>query len=185
MLEIAIEETEFFNEKSMKLIRVPSVTLRLEHSLRSLSKWETFWEIPFYSDKKKTPEQLLSYVSQMSEDPIDDFTLSRFGKDEFDKLNKYLGSKLSATWFSDEGDEKPGRGPIVTSELIYYWMTAFNIPFECDTWPLPRLMNLIKIAQIKAEQQNPNKKNRRPKSQMLSERAALNAKRRADMNSKG
>ena len=184
MLEIVIEETELFNEKSMKLIRVPSVTLRLEHSLRSLSKWETEWEIPFFSEKKKTPEQLLSYVGKMSEDPIDDFTLSRFGQDEFSKLNKYLGSKLSATWFSDEGDKKPGRGPIVTSELIYYWMTAFNIPFECDTWPLPRLMNLIKIAQIKTEQQNP-KKNKRPQSQMLSERAALNAKRRADMNSKG
>lgn len=184
MLEIVIKETELFNEKSMKLIRVPSVTLRLEHSLRSLSKWEMEWEIPFYSDQKKTPEQLLSYVSQMSEDPIDDFTLSRFGQDEFNKLNKYLGSKLSATWFSDEGDKKSGRGPVVTSELIYYWMTAFNIPFECDTWPLPRLMNLIKIAQIKTEQQNP-KKNKRPQSQMLSERAALNAKRRADMNSKG
>lgn len=183
MLEIAIEETEFFNEQTMKLIRVPAVTLRLEHSLRSLSKWETIWETPFFSDTKKTPEQLLSYVSQMSETSIDDMTLSRFGKIEFEKLNKYLSGKHSATWFSDEG-QKTTRGPIVTSELIYYWMTAYNIPFECDGWPLPRLMNLIKIAQIKTEQQNP-KKTRRPQSQMLSERAALNAKRRAEMNSKG
>lgn len=184
MLEIVIEESEFFNEKTSKFIRVPAVTLRLEHSLRSLSKWETEWEVPFFSKEPHTPEQLLSYVKAMSLEPLDDLTLSLFGRKEFGQVNDYLSAKLSATWFSDEGKSE-SRGPVVTSELIYYWMTAFNIPFECDTWPLPRLMNLIKIAQIKAEQQNPNKKNRRPKSQMLSERAALNAKRRADMNSKG
>ena len=183
MLEIEIPETEVFDEKTSKLYKLPAVSLRLEHSLLSLSKWEEIWETPFLSNTKKTTDQLVSYVKLMSETPLDDSVLARFTSENYKKLNNYLNAKHSATWFSDEGSTT-GAKQTVTSELIYYWMTAFNIPFECERWPLARLMNLIKIAQIKAEQQNP-KKNKRPQSQMLSERAALNAKRREEMKSKG
>ena len=185
MLEIKVEETEIaidIDDKT-KLIRVPSRTLRLEHSLSSLSKWEENWEIPFYSKDKKNAKQLLSYVKMMSIEPIDDHTLAVLGKKQFDQINDYLNSKRSATWFSDE-NKKVTNGPVVTSELIYYWMSAFGIPFECDKWPIQRLMNLIKIHQIKAEQAS-GKKSRTNRSEMLSERQALNMKRRQEMNSKG
>ena len=183
MLEMKIPESEYFDEKTYKLFRLPEVVLHLEHSLLSVSKWETLWETPFLSDTKKTPEQLISYVGLMSVTPIKDTELARFGPKQYQELNDYLNAKHSATWFSDE-NQKGSFRQTVTSELIYYWMTAFNIPFECQTWPFSRLMNLIKIAQIKAEAAN-GKKNNRPKSHMLSERAALNAKRRDDMQSKG
>lgn len=185
MLEITIQPTKMAVETdgSVKIVRVPERKLRLEHSLSSMSKWEEKWEIPFLSKTRRTPQQLLSYVESMSLEPIDEYTLAAITKKQFEEINDYLSSKRSATWFSDEGSEK-SNGTVVTSELIYYWMTAFGIPFECDKWPIQRLMNLIKIAQIKTEQQNPNKK-KRPTSSMLSERAALNAKRRAELNSTG
>ena len=182
MLEIKIPEAELFDERTSKLIRLPEVVLHLEHSLRSLSKWETRWGVPFLSNTKKTREQLVSYVSLMSETPIEEATLDRFGPEEYQALNDYLNAKHSATWFSEEPKTSTAN-KTVTSELIYYWMTAFNIPFECDTWPLARLMNLINIAQIKNDT-DPKKRNR-PKSQMLSERAALNAKRKAELNTRG
>lgn len=185
MLEMTIDETEVFDEKTMRIYKLEPVTVRLEHSLLSLSKWETYWEKPFLTDEKKTKEQLLSYVQFMSEEPIPMQTLSRFEKKHFEALNEYLESKHSATFFSDE-PTFTGRKKIVTTELIYYWMTAFNIPFECERWPLARLMNLIRIAQIKAEEADPTKKKRRrSSSELLSERSALNAKRREQLKSKG
>lgn len=183
MLEIQIPETEVFDEATSKLFKLPAVTLRLEHSLLSVSKWETIHEIPFLSNTKKTNEQLMSYVRLMSLGPIEDSVLGRLGPKQYEEINNHLNAKHSATWFSDDGSQSNSR-QTVTSELIYYWMTAFGIPFECETWPFSRLMNLIRIAQIKQSEQDPKNKNR-PKSRMLSERAALNKKRREAANSKG
>ena len=97
MLEIKIPEAELFDERTSKLIRLPEVVLHLEHSLRSLSKWETRWGIPFLSNTKKTREQLVSYVSLMSETPIEESILDRFGQEEYQALNDYLNAKHSAT----------------------------------------------------------------------------------------
>ena len=184
MLELVLPETELFDEKNSKIIRLPKSTLRLEHSLLSLSKWESVWEVPFISREPKTREQLMSYIAIMSLDPISVEDLQRLESVHFETINEYLERKHSATWFSDTGS-KGGTGRTITSELIYYWMTSYNVPFVCETWPLARLMNLIRIAQIKAEEADPNRKNKRPSSTMLSERAALNAKRREQLNSKG
>lgn len=182
MLKIEIPETEFFDERTSKIVRLSPAVIRLEHSLLSISKWEMIWNVPFLGKEKKTKEQINSYIEQMCLDPVDPSLLSRLGQTELNKINEYLEAKHSATWFSDE-PKGSGSSPVVTSELIYYWMTAFGIPFECEKWPLSRLMNLIKIAQIKQDAQDPKKKRR--SSTMLSERAALNAKRRAELNSKG
>lgn len=183
MLELHVAESQFYDEATKKLVRLPAVSLRLEHSLLSLSKWESEWEIPFLSQTKKTPKQLYSYVAMMSQEPVDQKVLAALTTENFDQINEYLTAKHSATWFSDD-DQKAGARQTVTSELIYYWMTALNIPYTCETWPLQRLLNLIKIAQIKAEAADPKRKGR-PKAQMLSERAALNMKRRNQMNSEG
>lgn len=183
MLELTIKASEAFNEKTLKFIKTPEVVLHLEHSLSSLSKWESYWEIPFLSKEKKTPAQLLSYVRMMSQEDVADNTLAMLTTENITQIGDYLQAKQSATFFSD--DEKAvGPQKIVTAELIYYWMTCFAIPFECDQWPLKRLMNLIKICQIKAEQQNPKNKGR-PRARMLSERAALNKKRREERGSTG
>lgn len=182
MLEIKLPEQEFFDRGTSKIRRMPEVTLRLEHSLLTISKWETIWEVPFLSEEKKTNEQLYSYVNVMSGGDLSEETLSRLNADHYKKLNDYLNAKHSATWFSEPPGQRRSTQTI-TSELIYYWMTAYNIPFECETWPLARLMNLIRIASIKNDPDaGKPKKN---KSQMLSERAMLNKKRREQYGTSG
>ena len=182
MLELELPERRYFDESTRKFFTKPPMTLRFEHSLLSLSKWESIWEVPFLSRTSKTDEQLRSYLKCMSFDPITDDTIARLTETHYTELQKYLGAKHSATWFNDEGSGG-GTGQTVTSELIYFWMASYNIPFECESWQLPRLMNLIKIASIKND--TDPKKNRRSRSQMLSERAALNAKRRAEAGNGG
>lgn len=182
MLELKLESTRFFNEENNKFFRVPEIKLELEHSLLSLSKWESIWEVPFLSQTKKNIEQIRSYVECMSDEPIGEETLARLTELHYKEITHYIERKHSATWFSDEGKPTPSS-QAVTAELIYYWMTASNIPFEAERWPLARLMNLIKICSIK-NNQDP-KKSKRSRSQMLSERAALNAKRKAELGTNG
>ena len=183
MLQLKIEQTEMFDSVNSKIIRVPEMDIRLEHSLLSISKWETIWEIPFQSrTTRKTREQLLSYIEIMELDGKTGFA-HRMTEEQFTKVNEYLNAKHSATWFSED------RAPVnssqtVTSELIYYWMTTFNIPMECENWPFNRLTNLIKIAIIKQEEQT-KKKSQRSRGTMLSERAALNAKRMSERGTTG
>lgn len=149
-----------------------------------MSKWETIHEIPFFSRaSQKTLSQMKSYIECMSAEPIPPMVLHGLNQEHFETLGAYLEARHSATWFSDEGDQGP-QTQTVTSELIYYWMTAQNIPFECERWPLKRLMNLIKIASIKNTVKDPKKKST-VTPRMLNERAALNAKRRAALNSTG
>ena len=182
MLELHIPQGELFDFESSKIVKLPAIDVRLEHSLLSMSKWESKWEIAFQSKfHKKTPEQIISYVEMMEIDGKYGFG-HRLTAEQIEKVNELLQAKRSATWFNDE-DRKTTGGNTVTSELIYYWMTAFNIPFECDKWPLNRLLNLVKICMIKHEEQT-KKKSRRSRSEMLSERSALNAKRLADMKEK-
>lgn len=182
MLELHLPAMELFDRKNSKIRRVPELTLRLEHSLLTISKWETIWEIPFLSDTKKTNEQLYSYVSVMSNGDASEETLSRLTPEHYEKLNEYLNARHSATWFSDSPTKSRGT-QTVTSELIYFWMTTYNIPFECESWPLARLMNLIRIAALKNDPESGKKK--KSKSQMMSERAMLNKKRREQYGTTG
>lgn len=180
MLEIHLPEKEYFDRINSKIRKVPEINLVLEHSLFTIAQWETKWEAPFLSETQKTTEQLVSYISIMAGEDLSEETIDRLTTTDFNKIKEFLNAKHSATWFSDS----PGRQrstQVTTTELIYYWMTAYNIPFECERWHLARLMNLIRIASIK----NDPEPKKRKKSEMLSERAALNAKRRAEMQTKG
>lgn len=182
MLELHLPAEEVFDRKESKIYKLPEITLRLEHSLLTISKWETIWELPFLSEEKKTNDQLHSYVSIMAGGNLEEETLNRLGQSHYEKLNTYLNAKHSATWFSDPPNQRKST-QTVTSELIYFWMTTYNIPFECENWPFARLMNLIRIASIKNDPDKGKKK--RNKSQMLSERAMLNQKRREELGTTG
>lgn len=159
----------------------PSVkTLELEHSLVSLSKWESKWKKPFYSKKELSAEETLDYIKCMtltnnvSSDVYDHLTRENI-KDVMD----YIADSMTATTF---GREEKGQGnkETITSELIYYWMIASNIPFECETWHLNRLITLIRVCSVK---NTPPKK--RSARDIMSRNAALNAARRKQMNTKG
>ncbi len=149
MLRITIQLKEDFDEESGKFLTSDSVELCLEHSLVSLSKWESKWEKPFLSFDEKTDEQAADYIKMMilGEIPPEE-TLKRLSVRNIEVIRDYIEAKMTATWFSEKQEAK-ARREVVTAELIYYWMISLGIPFECQTWHLNRLLTLIKVVNIK------------------------------------
>ncbi len=180
MLKLTIPGTEYFNEETETFETVGDIELELEHSLLSLSKWESKFKKPFLSSDGKSIDETLEYIKAMIISPIYPFDIFlRLDQDSINKINEYIESTESATTFGEMPDRK-GRGETITSELIYYWMVAFQIPFECETWHLNRLFALIRICNIKNTK--PKKMSRR---EIASRNRDLNAQRRAQYNSTG
>ena len=180
MLEIVIPETEQWDEVKQEFIITKEQTLKLEHSLVSLSKWESKWCQPFLSKKDKTVEQTIDYIKCMTlTQNVDPNVYNLLTKDNILKINEYISAPMTATTFHQE-NKGGGNGELITSELIYYWMVSLNIPFECQKWHLNRLFTLIKVCSIK--NQPPKKMS---KKDILSRNASLNAARRKQLNSKG
>lgn len=180
MLKITIPAVEQWDEYNQEFINTKEQTLHLEHSLLSLSKWESKWNKPFLTKQPKTYEETLDYIKCMTVNQnVDPTIYSCLNNSHFDQINKYIEAPMTATYFSEEKGKKASREQ-VTSELIYYWMIALQIPFECEKWHLNRLLTLIKVCNIK---NTPPKK--RSKREIMSHNAALNAARRQQMNSRG
>lgn len=180
MLEITIPASELWNEQTFEFVPVKPQTLVLEHSLVSISKWESKWHKCFLSNKNKTSEEILDYVKCMvvNKQPKE-IVISSLTNENLKEINAYIENPMTASCLPKEPSGPPSREAI-TSELIYYWMVAFNIPFECQKWHINRLLTLIKICSIK--NQPPKKTGAK---QILSRNAALNAARRKQLNSTG
>ena len=179
MLEITIPAGEMFDESTSEFIECPGKTIKLEHSLVSVSKWESIYHKPFLMRGEKTPEEMLTYIKCMTvTQNVDDRVYSFLSSENFDKIGKYIENPMTATKVPKHGNGSSKE--IVTSELIYYWMTAYNIPSEYQKWHLNRLMALIEICAFKSA---PQKK--MSKSQILSRNRSLNAARRAKYNTRG
>ena len=183
MLELHIPAAEYFNDATEEFINVPEATLRLEHSLVSLSKWEARWKVPFLTTFGKrngyTREQLIDYVKCMTiNQNVPEEVYIGLGSREFEKVNAYINDEKTATSFF-ESNARPNR-QVVTSELIYYWMTAYQIPWEAQKWHLSRLLTLIRICSIKN-----SKDQKMSPSAIKAKNKALNAKRRKALGSKG
>ena len=171
---------EGWDDEKQEFVEPKTQTLQLEHSLVSLSKWESKWHKPFYSKKELTAEELLDYIRCMTlTKNADPDVYNHLTEKNVKKIKDYIDDPMTATTFSKDG-KGPGNGEIVTSELIYYWMIASNIPFECQKWHLNRLITLIRVCGVK---NTPPKK--RSKRDIMSRNAALNAARRKQMNTKG
>lgn len=178
MLEIVIPGQELFNDKTQEFIETKPQKIVLEHSLVSISKWESKWGIPFLNSNEKTSEQILDYIKCMCiTQNISDEVFNRLTKENINDIVAYIEAPMTATTIK----KRNGRNrEIITSELIYYWMVTFNIPVDFQKWHLNRLMTLISVCSEK----NAPKKNM-SKRELLNQNAALNAKRRAAMNSRG
>ena len=183
MLKIVIPGEEYYDEEKNKILRVGDTELHLEHSLDSLSKWETKWEKPFLQESdEKTPEMILDYIREMTLNDVPSSAYLRLTDENINEINEYINAKRTATWFT-ENDKIGGRrhgSEIITSELIYYWLVALTIPFEVEKWHLNRLLTLVKICNIKNQ---PDKK-ANPKTAAAS-RQALNRSRRLKHGTKG
>lgn len=180
MLTITIPYSTLFNEADNSFIYVREQTLTLEHSLISISKWESIFCKPFMSKEKKTTEEVIEYIKCMTLNKnVDPNCYLVIPEKEVLRIRDYIDAPMTATTFSKKEGEAPSR-EIVTSELIYYWMIASQIPLECEKWHINRLLTLIKVCSIKNA---PKKK--MSKSEIMKSNASLNAARRAAMNSKG
>jgi len=180
MLEIIIDGEEFFDESSETFLTQGDVKLNLEHSLVSVSKWESYTKKPFLTNKEKTPAEILSYFYCMVLTPnVDIDVFTRLSQENLNMITRYIESPESATTFG-EMPRTSTRGEIITSELIYFWMISYSIPFECQYWHLNRLFALIRICNVKNAK--PQKMSR---NELALRNRELNAQRRAALNTTG
>ena len=180
MLQIKIPGIDGWDERTEQFVTLPDTTIVLEHSLISISKWESKWHIPFLGKDDKTPEQINDYIKCMTITPnVKDEVYDRITREQVETIMAYINDSMTATTISQRGGRRSSR-EIVTSELIYYWMVALQIPFECQKWHINRLMMLIQICNVKNE---PDKK--MSKRSAMQQNAALNAARRQKAHSRG
>lgn len=151
MLTIHVPEKEMFDERTGAFIYLPETELRLEHSLISLSRWESKWKKPYLSDKdERTQEEILDYIICMSVDKkIDPDVVKNLDYDSYKQILEYIGDPHTATKIYDRRQARPGKAEVYTSEVLYYLMIFYGIPWEAEKWHLNRLMTLIKVCGIK------------------------------------
>lgn len=180
MLVIQVPMAEGFDTRNKRFVVTESFTLEMEHSLATLSKWESFFEKPFLGKEDKTLEETMWYVKAMTITPdVPPEVYARLSPENFEAINTYINAKMTATTFNEATNQKQSR-EIITAELIYYWMVSLNIWIECENWHLNRLLALIKVCNIK---NSPPKK--MSKAEALAQRRALNNQRRAQTGSRG
>ena len=180
MLQITIPGSEFWDEQKEQFVYSKDYVLYLEHSLVSISKWESRWQKPFLSSRDKTQEEILDYIKCMTiTQNVDPDAYNHLTRSNIEQINSYIESPMTATTFREDKNA-PKNHEIITSEIIYYWMVAHNIPFECQKWHLNRLLTLIRVCNIKNQ---PPKK--RSKKEILASNAAINAARRKELNTSG
>lgn len=171
MLTITVPGLETFNNDTQMFSKSEDVVLQLEHSLVSLSKWESTWNKPFLGKEEKTTEQVIDYIRLMTLNPVDDLLVyARLSAENYKAINEYINAKQTATWFRENPNQRPNR-EIITAEIIYFWMVTYNIPREYEEWHLNRLFTLVKVINQKNQ---PAKKGGAPSA---AQRSALNAQR--------
>ena len=180
MLEITIKGSEMYNEITNEFSRTPDVKLQLEHSLLSLTKWESKWHKPFLSNKiNKTDAEIIDYIKLMTiTKNVDSSVYERLSNENIEEIHKYIDDPMTATTISRSGEGKKSND-VITSEIIYYWMFSLGIPKECEKWHINRLLMQIEVGSIKNAP--PKKKNRRD---FLNSHYSTNKLRREQMAAK-
>lgn len=179
MLELKINGGEIFDESTYEFIQIKPQTLKLEHSLLSVSKWESKWHKAFLEDNKSN-EEVRDYITCMTINQVDPLVYLFLSDDDIDMIQKYITDPMTATTIQDL--MPPGRHKRVTNELIYYWMVALQIPFECEKWHLNRLLTLIRVTNI---MNKPEKENRMSMQETYKRQMELNKANRDRFHLKG
>lgn len=176
---ITIPEQELFIPPD-RFVYTKETTIKIEHSLVSIAKWEAKWHVPFLDEHtEKTNEMMIDYIRCMTlTQNVDPSVFNYLPAEVIKEVNDYIDDPMTATWFKETRGK--GRGEVVTNELIYYWMIAQNIPLECEKWHFNHLMTLIRVC---SEKNAPQKK--MSKRDIYSQNKALNAARRKASGSKG
>lgn len=186
MLQITVPEREIFVEATSEFIHVKEQTLKLEHSLVSLHKWESKWHKPFLEPqngkgpkREKTQEEILDYIKCMTlTQNVDPNVYLCLTNENIKAINDYIENPMTATTFPPEA--KGGKQRIITAELLYYWMLSLQIPIKCEKWHLNKLLTLIRVCNV---ENAPPKK--RSTAEIMKSNRELNAARRKKLNTKG
>lgn len=178
MLKITVPSTELFDGVG-GFINTKEQTLQLEHSLVSLSKWESKWKKPYLSKKPLTREEMLDYIRCMTlTQNVDPNVYLAITPELMRKVRAYIDSPMTATTLSK--NNKRGNREIVTAEVIYYWMISYGIPFECQKWHLNRLLTLINVCGAKG-----GKPQKMSQAEIMAQNRALNEARKKKWNTRG
>lgn len=183
MLKLVIQEVELYDELNNEFIKTKRQTLQLEHSLVALSRWESKWKKSFIGNEKITNEEFMDYVRCMTITQNVNPNVYRAITEELkNEIKRYMNDPMSATTIANVR-KASGFKETITSELIYYWMVSFRIPFECQKWHLNRLLTLIQIC---GEKNTPPKERARQSHRdILNRNRLLNEQRRAAINTRG
>lgn len=182
MLQVVVPGVEFYDEVKNEFIELGEETLNLEHSLVAISKWESKHHRSFLAHKDKTNEEMMDYIKCMTINKVSQYVYQRLTKENFERIKEYIEDPMTATYIN-RVDTSTGPKDTVTAELIYYWMVALQIPFECQYWHLNRLMALIEVCNIKNKAASGTSK--MSKGDIMRKNAALNAARRRQAGSRG
>ena len=198
MLKIHIPAVEdYWDEKKNEFVSIKAYDLYLEHSLVSVAEWEARWHKPFLGDDEKTNEQLADYIRCMvrkrNVDEIDERIFNFIPEEELIRIQKYIEDDHTATFFREDKKGPTGgrrKKEILTSEVLYYYMIALNIPMECQKWHLGRLQTLIKVCNEKNKEMDPKYKGKKKLTASESANLArkyhdINAANRALLNTRG
>lgn len=180
MLVIQVPLSEVYDPEE-NIIKVDqSFTLEMEHSLATLSKWESFFKKPFLSDDEKTPEEIFWYIKAMVLTPnVPPGIFDHLSEANLEEIRTYIADSMTATWFSDRPSDGNNR-QVITAEVIYHWMIAHNIWLECENWHLNRLITLVQVC----NRENAPEKKMGP-GELARRNRDLNAKRKAQLGTKG
>lgn len=186
MLTIEVPSGELFNSSTNEFIQAEGRSLSFEHSLVSVSKWESKWHKPFFGNEQKTKEEVLDYIRCMTlTKNVDPNVYYALTPENIKTIEKYIDDPMTATTFSnDKKDTKPKafakNKKVITAEIIYYWMISYEIPMECQKWHLNRLFTLIRVLEIKNQ---PSKKMN--KKDLMDRNRKLNSSRRKALGTTG
>lgn len=182
MLTIDVPDADLYDEESKTFFSKSGASLLLEHSLVSLSKWESIWCKPFLDGKTKTTEETRSYVACMNLAPVPSLDVyKRLSDANVTEISEYIDSKQTATWFTPDPTARASPD-IITNEVIYYWMIAHTIPMEAQYWHLNRLLTLVKVCN---EKNKPAKRSKMGTRDMASSRRSLNEQRKTQLGTQG
>ena len=176
VLDLFVPGKEFWNSELQEFIYTKDITLHLKHSLVSLTRWEQHYKRRFLDDGPKNEEEYRFYIQCMTlNKDVDPLVYTVLQEDDIKKVTDYLHDSMTATTLPKQNNNHSNSEKL-SSELIYYYMSALNIPFECEKWFLNNLIILISIASIK---NNPQEKKSKPSwSSIRALNAARNAKAR-------
>lgn len=157
MLVLDINSPRTFDEQTLKFAVAVKGVLKLEHSLASVSKWESITNIPYLSLKELSGDNLTLYIECMTVEISDDRLYNYLTPRHIDAIINYCHLPMTATTINSRPSTKV-TNEAITAETLYYQMFSYQIPLECENWHLNKLLTLIQVFGAKNNPEEMKKK---------------------------